>query len=70
VLKGFFYSSKKLNCRFGYDTEFSKSKSDFFECISGQCIPKIQICNGIPDCEDGSDEALDICHNKVIIITA
>ena len=28
-----------------------------FECNDGSCIPIFQLCNGIIDCEDGSDEA-------------
>ena len=29
---------------------------DNFRCTSGECIEKGNICNGINDCRDGSDE--------------
>lgn len=32
-----------------------------FVCQNGQCVPKRWHCDGEPDCEDGSDESLDIC---------
>ncbi|XP_038062779.1 sortilin-related receptor-like isoform X2 [Patiria miniata] len=35
-----------LNCR-----------SDYFKCVDNSgCVPRIYVCNGIPDCEDQSDE--------------
>ena len=27
-----------------------------FMCKNGECIDYHKLCNGIPDCEDGSDE--------------
>ena len=27
-----------------------------FQCNDGSCIPLMRVCNGIDDCEDGSDE--------------
>lgn len=33
-----------------------------FVCYNGQCIPKRWHCDGEPDCEDGSDESVDICR--------
>lgn len=33
-----------------------------FVCHNGQCVPKRWHCDGEPDCEDGSDESLDICR--------
>lgn len=37
------------------------AESDFV-CDNGQCVPKRWHCDGEPDCEDGSDESLDICR--------
>ncbi|XP_038044543.1 uncharacterized protein LOC119719240 isoform X2 [Patiria miniata] len=31
-----------------------------FQCHSGECIPAWQTCNNFPDCEDGSDEYVDL----------
>lgn len=33
-----------------------------FVCHNGQCVPKRWHCDGEPDCEDSSDESLDICR--------
>lgn len=33
-----------------------------FVCQNGQCVPKRWHCDSEPDCEDGSDESLDICR--------
>uniref|UniRef100_A0A8C5GS65 Very low-density lipoprotein receptor n=1 Tax=Gouania willdenowi TaxID=441366 RepID=A0A8C5GS65_GOUWI len=33
-----------------------------FVCQNGQCVPKRWQCDGEPDCEDGSDESLEICR--------
>ena len=30
-----------------------------FQCDSGMCIPAILQCNGVDDCDDGSDEKID-----------
>ncbi|XP_036326261.1 modular serine protease-like [Rhagoletis pomonella] len=31
------------------------------ECLSGECIPQAQLCDGIPHCSDRSDETLQMC---------
>lgn len=33
-----------------------------FVCRNGQCVPSRWQCDGEPDCEDGSDESLDVCR--------
>lgn len=33
-----------------------------FVCQNGQCVPSRWQCDGEPDCEDGSDESLDVCR--------
>lgn len=32
-------------------------KADQFTCNNGMCIPTAQLCDGVPQCNDGSDEA-------------
>ncbi|VVC40317.1 Hypothetical protein CINCED_3A018266 [Cinara cedri] len=34
-----------------------------FKCKSGKCINKASTCDGIRDCQDGSDETLLLCKN-------
>lgn len=33
-------------------------------CPLGKCLKESQLCNGIPDCRDGSDEKKEICENN------
>ena len=36
-----------------------------FQCASGnECIPIYDMCNGIPQCQDGSDENPTDCPSK------
>lgn len=35
-----------------------------FVCHSGQCVPKRWQCDGEPDCEDGSDESIEMCRKS------
>lgn len=37
-----------------------------FRCKSGHCIPAMVVCDGDPDCWDGSDEAAEICQSDVL----
>uniref|UniRef100_A0A3B3ZJH4 Uncharacterized protein n=1 Tax=Periophthalmus magnuspinnatus TaxID=409849 RepID=A0A3B3ZJH4_9GOBI len=38
-----------------------------FVCQSGGCVPVRWQCDGEPDCEDGSDEAMDICRKCPLV---
>ena len=33
-----------------------------FQCGNGDCLSQDSVCNGVPDCEDGSDE-LNCCKS-------
>ena len=35
-----------------------------FTCGSGDCIAGYDVCDGIPQCSDGSDESSDNCPSK------
>lgn len=35
-----------------------------FECKSGQCVPYIVTCDGIPHCSDSSDESITFCATR------
>lgn len=37
-----------------------------FVCHNGQCVPKRWHCDGEPDCEDGSDESVEICRESLL----
>uniref|UniRef100_A0A8C1U7X5 Very low-density lipoprotein receptor n=1 Tax=Cyprinus carpio TaxID=7962 RepID=A0A8C1U7X5_CYPCA len=53
-----------VNCRF-YNVSVRKTCAEVdFVCRSGQCIPKRWQCDGEPDCEDGSDESIEMCHTR------
>ncbi|KAI1282561.1 MAM and LDL-receptor class A domain-containing protein 2 [Halotydeus destructor] len=36
-------------------------KARYFKCKSGQCIGQTAVCNGIKECDDGSDESAEEC---------
>lgn len=38
-----------------------------FHCNDGQCVPSKWQCNGNSDCDDGSDEAPEICRKFLIL---
>ena len=33
-------------------------------CANDDCIPTSKVCNGVPDCEDNSDE-MQVCKGKL-----
>lgn len=35
-----------------------------FQCEDQSTVPCYEICNGLPDCEDGSDEDADMCEAR------
>ena len=35
-----------------------------FRCTNGRCVSKTQVCNGVDDCLDNSDEIKD-CKSKL-----
>ena len=37
--------------------------SHTFTCANDQCIPMINVCDGVPDCDDYSDETV-VCMGK------
>jgi hypothetical protein len=40
------------------------SKPDDYQCNSnGECIAGTQVCDNVPDCEDGDDEDSNKCQN-------
>lgn len=51
---------KKLCLLFRANEEYS--------CKSGQCIDITSICDGIPDCNDKSDETVELCKSRVVYV--
>jgi len=42
--------------------------ADEFLCASGtQCVDSYCHCNGVPDCDDGSDENVELCGKRLLI---
>lgn len=39
-----------------------------FPCTSGECVPFALRCNGVPDCADGSDEAVIECGKFSLLL--
>jgi low-density lipoprotein receptor-related protein 1 (alpha-2-macroglobulin receptor) len=35
-----------------------------FECRSGECVPTVVTCDGIPHCSDNSDESINFCATR------
>lgn len=57
----------KCNFLLKYLLQLSSCQSiqDFFKCKNGYCVIKEVLCDGNIDCDDESDEDVDMC--KVII---
>lgn len=36
-------------------------------CSRGRCIPILQVCDGVKNCEDGKDESEEACYKKYTI---
>jgi integrin beta 2 len=48
------------------DKKMSTCNSTFeFQCKSGECIPIMTTCEGIPHCSDNSDESVNFCSKRV-----
>ncbi|KAJ8027082.1 Low-density lipoprotein receptor-related protein 2 [Holothuria leucospilota] len=45
-----------FGCSSSYDGD-SISYSTCFECLDGDCIPQVWVCDSIPDCMDNGDES-------------
>lgn len=51
-------ATDELNCNNGYNNTNYVCPNDEFLCFNttGFCIDKHYVCDGLPDCPDGSDE--------------
>uniref|UniRef100_G1PBV1 Enteropeptidase n=1 Tax=Myotis lucifugus TaxID=59463 RepID=G1PBV1_MYOLU len=48
----------KANFTTGYGLGIPEPcKEDSFQCKNGECIPLVNLCDSLPHCQDGSDEA-------------
>ncbi|XP_046504290.1 enteropeptidase [Equus quagga] len=48
----------KANFATGYHLGIPEPcKEDNFQCKNGECVPLVNLCDGLPHCPDGSDEA-------------
>ena len=58
---------KRGKCIFHYLAVSSSCASVNFTCRSGQCITRRKVCDGQPDCSDGSDEDTRFCCKYTIV---
>ncbi|ELK15909.1 Enteropeptidase [Pteropus alecto] len=48
----------KANFTTGYHLGIPEPcEEDYFQCKNGECVPLINLCDSLPHCKDGSDEA-------------
>jgi len=43
------------------------SRESEYACQSGQCIDVATTCDGIQDCDDGSDETQALCEPTTLV---
>lgn len=48
-----------------YPTDVVECEEDEFTCRNGLCIPSSQVCDGLSDCSDRSDEREDECDVSI-----
>lgn len=49
-----------------FQTKNQVCVEDEFQCSSGQCIPRLSVCDGENTCIDGSDESAETCGKLLI----
>ncbi|XP_076635138.1 uncharacterized protein LOC143348586 isoform X2 [Colletes latitarsis] len=49
-------AADEINCTLGRNLGRSCPSENEFTCSNGQCISKARFCDGLPDCDDRSDE--------------
>ena len=52
----FLYFSYQADCLFVYFSPDVTCPGDRFQCDGGECIERMWVCDGEPDCRGGDDE--------------
>jgi hypothetical protein len=42
-----------------------QGRAEFFNCLNGERVGAIEICNGIANCADASDERSELCLSMI-----